>query len=209
MASERVGYIVYKYTSPSGKIYIGKTSMKRERRRKYEHMDDARKHRFPNVSFHKAIRKYGFENFKYEVLAYVSSNKTADLMETALIKQFDSKNKNIGYNLTDGGDGTYGRIVSEEARLKQSKSMTGKKQSEEHRKKLGEIRKKIYLGDNNPNSKDDTHWETKAVGRREFKDVCKRRDWDFDSFIEVHVDTYVSPKGKKLKKYNYFKRGDL
>lgn len=112
-------HIVYCYTSPSGKKYIGITSKRREKTRKKDHKSYAEKG--IGLSFHQAIRKYGWENFKYEVLCYVSSRETACLMEKALIKEFDTYYN--GYNNTLGGDGVEGvfRLRGEESPLATTK----------------------------------------------------------------------------------------
>jgi group I intron endonuclease len=55
--------IVYKYTSPSGKVYIGQTINELARRAKHK-----RESTYRNTKFYTAIRKYGFDNFQYEIL---------------------------------------------------------------------------------------------------------------------------------------------
>ena len=97
-------HIVYCYTGPNGKKYIGITSKRREKNRKKDHKSCAEKG--IGFSFHRAIRKHGWENFKYEVLCYVSSREIACLMEKALIKEFDTYYN--GYNDTLGGEGFFG-----------------------------------------------------------------------------------------------------
>lgn len=91
-------YIVYKYTSPSNKSYIGITRQTQKNRAgnngyKYE--------RCP--AFWKAIQKYGFENFSYEELETNLDEKTAKEKEKEYIKKFNTQ-KN-GYNISGGGDG--------------------------------------------------------------------------------------------------------
>ena len=55
--------IIYKYTSPSGKCYIGQTTDSSKRKSKHK-----RESKFLKTKFATAIRKYGFENFEYEIL---------------------------------------------------------------------------------------------------------------------------------------------
>lgn len=56
---------IYKYTSPSGKVYIGQTVNSQEQRaKKGEGYKGC-------PAFYRAIQKYGFENFLYEVLEEV------------------------------------------------------------------------------------------------------------------------------------------
>jgi len=53
-------------------------------------------------------------------------------------------------NLTFGGEGAYGRVLSEETKLKISNSNKGKKFSKETIEKLKEIKKGVFVGKNNP-----------------------------------------------------------
>ena len=63
-------------------------------------------------------------------------------MEILLIKQFNSNNKNFGYNISSGGEsGRLGVIVSEESKQKMRNAKLGKKLSEEHKRKMSEARK--------------------------------------------------------------------
>lgn len=97
--------IIYKYTSPSGKCYIGQTY--RENKRKKEHINSAKSG--SKCAFHKAIRKYGIDNFKYEILIEVESESIKELkeklnnLEVYYINKFKSNKLENGYNLTDGG----------------------------------------------------------------------------------------------------------
>lgn len=90
--------------------------------------------------FHRAIRKYGEENFTVEEVVAVEAptkeqlKAKLDFLEKHFIQKFDARRN--GYNSTDGGEGALGVIRSEETRQKISKLHKGKKLSEEHRKKL-------------------------------------------------------------------------
>jgi len=55
-------------------------------------------------------------------------------------------------NLTDGGEGTSGRIVSDKTKKKQSESQKGKKHSEETKRRLSEIFKGNKFRQNSKNS---------------------------------------------------------
>lgn len=100
------GYI-YKITSPSGKCYIGLT--KNFKQRMKQHEKDSKKGK---RVFYKAITKYGFNNFKKEILEVVECETREELYkkleekEKFYIKKFDSFNN--GYNGTEGGEGTLG-----------------------------------------------------------------------------------------------------
>jgi len=112
--------IVYKATSPSGKIYIGITSNPLKNRIK-EHKKDSVNQNL-NRPFHKAIRKYGIDNIKFEVIDKARSWDKLCLREQYWIQFYKSNKRDIGYNCTSGGEGASGRIMSEETKIKISNS---------------------------------------------------------------------------------------
>ena len=112
--------IIYKYTSPSNKVYIGQTI--HEHRRYMTH-----KRCYGDTKFCRSIRKYGFENFTYEVIFTIDNEdrkrikEKLDFMERYYIRKYDSfKN---GYNMTLGGDGGAGTKHTEEFKEKISERM--------------------------------------------------------------------------------------
>lgn len=58
--------IVYKAISPFNKIYIGITTCSLEKRMK-EHFQTSKRNK-DNYKFYNSIRKYGFHNFKWEII---------------------------------------------------------------------------------------------------------------------------------------------
>lgn len=136
--------IIYKYISPSGKIYIGQTV--NEARRKACHVYSSTKNpnnKDYNTPFHRAIRKYGIDSFIYSVeYKVIAPNKqllkeSLNYWEKFFIKLYNSKIPN-GYNLTDGGDGILGSKMSEATITKMKKSHTGHKHSEETKIKMSQ-----------------------------------------------------------------------
>lgn len=55
--------IIYKYTSPSNKIYVGKTINESERKHAF-----LTKERYAGIKIDNARAKYGPKNFKYDVI---------------------------------------------------------------------------------------------------------------------------------------------
>ena len=116
--------IIYRYIYPSGKSYIGQTTNEVYRRRMW-----FGKGRYTGgrSKIDRARKKYGPENFMYEVLLRNQYSgieaATLDLnkWETYYIGYYDTY-KN-GYNSTLGGDGSRGYIQSVEALQKISKSL--------------------------------------------------------------------------------------
>lgn len=92
-------FIVYKYTSPSKRNYIGVTKYPEVRRKQHAskewNLDD-------DTKFAKAIRKYGFENLKYEVIDQAETLEEVCQKEIHWIKFYDSISS--GYNISTGGD---------------------------------------------------------------------------------------------------------
>ena len=129
--------IIYKYTSPSGKVYIGQTA--RPAARKAEHHYDST-HKCCTI-FHKAVKKYSWENFNYEVLRSITCDTKEDLtrqlgeLEQAAIKLYNSLAPN-GYNQAVGGPGPLGHKVSDEVRKQMSNSHKGILHTEEEKRKI-------------------------------------------------------------------------
>ena len=68
-----IGFI-YKYTSPSGKSYIGQTIKTVEQRAKYTGEGYKK-----CPVFYRAILKYGFENFTCEILEQIEAQTKQEL----------------------------------------------------------------------------------------------------------------------------------
>jgi len=132
--------VVYKVENIlNGKTYIGKTT-KSLAERKTAHLCDARHSR--GHYLHDAIRKYGEDNFLWDVLAEHGEEKILNSLEVKYIKYFNSADPSCGYNLTLGGDGQLGISPSPETRKKKSlsvsKSLKGHSVSEETRRKISD-----------------------------------------------------------------------
>ncbi len=123
------------------KSYIGQTVYKFADRRN-RHIRNALG-RNSNIYFHNAIRKYGKENFDWQILEYCDSKEELDEMEFHYIKQYNSF-KPEGYNLTLGGEGAVGykhtnktRRIMSDVSFKSDKHVNrGKCLSKEWRKKI-------------------------------------------------------------------------
>lgn len=137
------GYIYCVTCLPTGKLYFGQTVMSIEERWRRHVLSTQRG---SDHKFHRAIRKYGEENFTVEEVLTVSAptkeilKKKLDYVEIRLIKKLGTRHN--GYNITDGGEGRLGYEMSEEHRKKISKARLGTHLSEETKEKL----RKINLG---------------------------------------------------------------
>lgn len=139
---------IYKITNLiNNKIYIGQTIYSIEERWK-AHCTCVKYNNHHSL-FHNAIRKYGEENFKIELIDTADTFEELNEKEIKYIKEYNSLTPN-GYNMTEGGQGVKGldpgyhdgmkgktqsdhqkdtarnymknRIISEETRIKMSES---------------------------------------------------------------------------------------
>lgn len=156
------GFVVYKITNlENNKCYIGVTN--NAKRRIQGHLTCARRNK--GSAIHSAIRKYGYQNFTFEILSVFDNLDDAYKQEMRLIKSMNTQS--FGYNVTAGGDGVRSLNEDAMARLKNSlslalkgkpkseshiKSMSdckkGAKFSESHRKAISDSRKGIKISDN-------------------------------------------------------------
>lgn len=98
---------IYKATSATtGKVYIGQTTQTLQERIN-QHNSHAFGHQY-NYHFHNAIRKYGADDFNYEIIEDdIKSVETLNERERYWISYYNSYYD--GYNSTMGGDGTVRR----------------------------------------------------------------------------------------------------
>ncbi len=136
-------HYLYKITNKiNDKVYIGQTI--HPRRRWKEHQRLAEKNAIQHI--HRAMAKYGMENFEFEIIAACDTLKDADCTEILLIKQYNSRDKQYGYNIANGGEnGMLGFIHSEESKRKMSDSKRGWKPSIETRQRMKESRSKVII----------------------------------------------------------------
>lgn len=135
----RIHYLYRITNKQNGKIYIGQTVQ--PDKRWSQHRNDAAK---PTMVIHHAIKKYGADNFEFEVIAGCKTWEDTNDVETLLVSQYGSLVPN-GYNIAPGGmnapkteewkrkvsQALMGHEVSQETRDKVSKGNTGKVRSEE------------------------------------------------------------------------------
>lgn len=136
--------IIYKYTSPSGKVYIGQTINEKDRRKHFL----IQKLSYGGIKIDTARTKYGPENFKYEILEqrFYNNKKTAakelDILESYYIGLYDTYRN--GYNMTLGGGTTIGLKFTEEqkekcrVRMLKNNPFKGKKHSDKTKKTIAE-----------------------------------------------------------------------
>lgn len=117
---------IYKITNTvNGKLYVGYTTRPFNERMS-RHKNDDVKH---NTLLGRAIKKYGWNNFKCEIIIEESDREKLLELERYYIRLLNSKKPN-GYNLTIGGERLfgeynpfYGHHHSEKTKLLQSERM--------------------------------------------------------------------------------------
>lgn len=135
-------YTVYMHISPSGKRYIGITCRKPEKRWNNGYGYKTQQY------FYRAIKKYGWDNFEHIIIAKGLDEETSKWLEIELIREWNTTNREKGYNITLGGESTNGWIPSEETRKKISEANKGntawnkgKTHTKETKKKISESHK--------------------------------------------------------------------
>jgi hypothetical protein len=102
------------------------------------------------VSFAKAVKKYGKQNFKKQILAEVDNYDLMRELEIYYIQYFNAHKSKLFYNRSDKGHGqgggerhwNFGKSLPESTKSKKSESMTGKKMHSEEQKQKWSINKK-------------------------------------------------------------------
>lgn len=99
----------------NGKVYVGKTAKSAEVRFT-EHIKEAQ--RGSDRRLCQALRKHGVEAFSLRTLEQVADASAAAKRERFWISHYNSRDYQLGYNMTDGGEGAPGMLVTEETRNK-------------------------------------------------------------------------------------------
>ena len=162
--------IIYKFlNNTNNKVYIGQTINEKNRYRDHKYC-------YSESLFHRAVKKYGFENFTYEVLEVLDVSEL-DKRERYWISYYQSNDLEKVYNLTEGGDGSKGMKRSDETRKKMSEShkmkssnWKGHHPSEESKKKMSESHKGKHHSDETRKKMSESH---KGI----MNPTCKGKTW--------------------------------
>lgn len=186
-------YIVYCHILYDSRKYIGITSQ--EVKNRWRHDGEGYK---TTIHFYRAIKKYGWNNFKHIILYKNLTKEEAEQKEIELINKYKTTDKMYGFNISKGGNSLKGWHHSPETRKKISKTMKGMiannkghKQSpetiekrriklighnvsDEHRKKISEIKsKKVKCIELNKMFINIEEASKFINGNRHISDVCK------------------------------------
>lgn len=119
---------IYKFTAPDSKVYIGRTTS--PKKRWYPSKYKGR--------IGEAIARFGWNNFKKEIIAESNRTAEAEMLEKKFIAEYKSFNPEYGFNILSGGgpkslttrkhlkEGAHRRWESKSARKAQSKRLCGR-----------------------------------------------------------------------------------
>lgn len=103
-----------------------------------------------------AIKKYGKENFKCEIIEWCESDIILSERETFWIDYYDASNNLDFYNISSRGGFPFGIKIRE----KQSLAAKGKPKSLNARRKMSLSKQGKYIGKNNPAYNSHFKWYT-------------------------------------------------
>lgn len=184
-----MAFIVYKHTTPSGKVYIGMTGQSAKKR--WRNGEGYK----TQPRFYRAIEKYGWQNIQHEIVYMCDTAEDAFAKEKELISIHDSTNPSNGYNNSVGGDGgSLGAILDETARANISRGHIGLRHSEETRQKLSKMRQ----GELNPNYGKHMSEEAKEKQR-----ISAKRTYSTDEYkkraSEIQKEISSRPEVRKKR----------
>lgn len=185
--------IIYKTTNLlNGKIYIGKD------------IKNDKNYFGSGVALKESIKKYGKNNFKKEIICFCDNLKELNEKEKYYIKLYNSRDRKIGYNITEGGDGN-------------NMSWNGPKLSDIHKKnisdglKKSDKFKKMWEGDDHKKKLKDSRNKSEKVKKiiesQEWKNKISESVKNSEKFKKAIKNPDRSKKiSKSLKESEIFKK---
>ena len=159
-------YYIYCHTLLfNNKKYIGMTKMKPNLRwRKQGQGYKA------NMDFYEAILKYGWNNFKHEILYENLTKEEAKQKEIELIALYKTQDEKYGFNLTGGGTGGYKPCAKTLLKMKKSamgnKSSLGHKNTQEMKQNMSKLKKQFWSNEENRKKQSIANgWQKKKVAK--------------------------------------------
>lgn len=205
-------HYIYKITNKTnGKIYIGQSNNPSKRFAK--HMYIARNKSSEDSDFcaiHGAIKKYGEENFQFEIIETCDSINVND-REIYWITALKTQSKECGYNLTSGGE--YNFVKSPGSIEKHRQKMIGRKHSAEHNKKISEsnkgkiiseeVREKISLSNCGANNGmfGKSHSSAAKQKMSKIQSTRKRRPLTEEERLKISKALKGKPRGASIPNY--------
>jgi len=186
--------IYFSKNTINNKYYIGQTKFTLEKRKKEHKKRYKSKY---NLFFYNSLKKYGWNNFIWEVIEECESKEELDEMEFHYIKQFHSHVSENGYNLTWGGDGN-SCIRSKETKNKMSEAQQKRWKNSENIIEASKRQKKIMSNEEYKNKiieKLTTTCNTEEYKRKQSK--IMKELWKNDSFKENQMEIRNNKEWRK------------
>jgi group I intron endonuclease len=201
------GYI-YKTTNIiTNKIYIGQKKSDVFLKEKYLGS---------GVRLNSSIQHHGREDFIVELLDVADSKEELDEKESFWIKELNPKDPNVGYNLTDGGDGVVGGNGAWNKGLTKQQDPRLIQSDDTRRKRSNSLKKAYSEGRHQINYTNDLHEKmSKKAKEREHPPTTKGRisitngiknKMIFPNELSIY-ELQGWYKGKTIKNLNVWNKG--
>lgn len=199
---------IYKITNLSnGKIYIGKDTLSNK-----NYMGSG-------VLIRRAIKKYGIECFQKEVIYETDNYEDLSNSEKYWIEFYKSDDRNIGYNISKGGDG--GDTMSNNPKLNEikdkiSQSLKNREFSQEHREKLSKNHDSTKRKKGKSFEEIYGHQRSEEIkqnlkrSRSKYKNEKERFGEKYEDIIKVYREKFLGDNNPMRKKnYKWYHNQDL
>lgn len=202
-------WTVYLHIVPNGKVYVGITS--KELIERWGKSGEGYSEQF----FGRAIKKYGWDNIRHEILATTFSKEEAEQLEVYYIQKYNSTDTNYGYNRASGGcvnsgftfrhtaeakkkisEAGKGRTYTEEQKRRYSECQKGKIMSKEQKEKLRQIA--LSMPDKQKQAISDSvkrRWAEGAYAERHGNFHCGFEPWN--KGLTAETDERLRKLGEK------------
>ncbi|MCD7712097.1 MAG: GIY-YIG nuclease family protein [Firmicutes bacterium] len=177
---------IYRWTSPSGKYYIGQAIDPQRRKKEFTTNPFNYTYTSNDSAIDRARKKYpNFNDWEYKILAYADNEEELNELEIKYIAFYESTNSRKGYNSTKGGDGSLGTAWGSEAQLEALKN------------------RRSYKGEANPNFGKHHTEETKEkirnarLGSKQSAETIMKKSKPINQYT---LDGNLSELGRELAK---------
>lgn len=154
----------------NGKKYIGITSQKPTRRwQNGRHYEEC-------TAFFRAIKKYGWDGFRHEILFTELTQENAERLEVEMIAKYQTTDPEHGYNISPGGAAGAGWRLSPETKARLSAARRGVPLSEEHKKRIGDAQRgpKNHMYGKHLTAEHKTKMSQALTGRTVSPETCSK-----------------------------------
>jgi len=193
--------VVYKTTNlVNGKIYIGKTIKTGDKLKRYMGSGLGLSH---------AIKKYGINNFKKDIIAEAFSKDELNTLEIHYIKAYNSRDIIIGYNILQGGEGFDSETASATSKKMWSNPIFREKISKSIKESYSnpeiKARRKVIMEE--VNRRDDVNLKRSIASKKMWENEIHRNN--VSNLIKISKNTEESKRKTSLFQKEYKNREDV